>query len=109
MSSRAYQGVPSAISAAISLLAEPEFRQHFPGMFAEERGAARGIGRRLAQFDRRSQRAETAEHGMLRRVHHASGGDLRVGEHLRVVVDRPARNLAGFERLRANAGAAVRR
>ena len=36
---------------------------------------------------------------MLRREHHAACRDLRVGEHLRVVVDRAARNLAGFEHL----------
>ena len=45
------------------------------------------------------QRPETAEHGVIGFDDHLARLHLRIGKHLRVVVDRTARNVAGIEQL----------
>ncbi len=76
---------------------EPRLREHFVGVLAELRRAAGHVGWRRAHLDRRAQRPEMPERRVLRLDHHLARQHLRIGEHLRVVVDRPARDVVRLE------------
>src|ERR1700716_1695506 len=61
--------------------------QNFLRVLAEERRAARDVRRRSAHLDRRSERLDAPQRWMLRLDDHLAREDLRIGKHLRVVVD----------------------
>ena len=63
------------------------------GVLAEQRRPPARIGRRLAHLDRRSQRPHPAERRMIDLHRHLARDEMRVGEDLRVVVDRTARDV----------------
>ena len=80
-------------------VAESGLAQHFFGVLAEERRPAPDQRRRRRHLDRRAERAHPAERRVLDLHRHPPRGDLRIGEHLRVVVDRPARDAVRVEQV----------
>src|SRR5207247_132028 len=68
---------------------ETELRHHFVGVLSKQRRAPTDVGRRGVHLDRRAERPQMAERGMLDLDDHVARDDLRIGEHLRVIVDRP--------------------
>src|SRR5438034_26404 len=78
-------------------LTETALRQDLICMLSEQRCAPADVGRRGAHLDRRAERSEVTERGMLDLDNHVARVDLRIGEHLRVIVDRPARDVVLFK------------
>ena len=66
-------------------------------MFSELRRAAGNIGRRRAHLDGRAERPHVPERRVIRLHDHLAREDLRIREHLRVVVDRPAGDVVRLE------------
>ena len=66
-------------------------------MFAKERCSATDVWWRGAHLDRRPERPHRPERRMIHFDHQLTREHLRIVEHLRVVIDRTARNVVRVE------------
>src|SRR5262245_51999505 len=66
-------------------------------MLAKQRRPAPDVRGRVAHLDRGSERTNWTERRLIHVYDHLSRADLSIRKDLRVVVDRSARDLAGFE------------
>ena len=83
---------------ARSSIRNPPFRQDLLRVLGEQRCPPPYVGRRRAQLDRRIECPDCSERRMIDIDDELAGDDLRILEHLGVIVDPSARDVVRLER-----------